>query len=406
MKKKIVAFMLCALTVVPMAACGGKTPKEPQKNIELSRLVNGFENQAGYYSFVEGGNFGAVRQNTEKAFVTEGSASLLLDVNGDFRGGSEKPSLGVALGESGSAVDLKKLKSLTFDMFNQTEEEQTVEISLTVDGVEVGKIEQKLAIGKNSIRYTPETRGLSVSGDLSKGEKINFAFPLAEKGAKARRFYLDNLVLNENIRERAPLAMNLDENEFCSFDKDWQAYINGTEAVGPCADCMCSFAIENDIKYTKNNTGKSLRLTMPTGTPPLSDGWPCLTFLPSLVQKFDWKALMEKSAELVFDVYNPSYKAQLFTFQIWNSPTYAETHFTTNKINTYQKGFTVLHGWNEVRIPIGEIDTNPSYPTESKPLLLSDHVTAVAISYGKFAEADKTFWFDDFRFEIPQAEQD
>ena len=218
MKKKIVAFMLCALTVVPMAACGGKTPKEPQKNIELSRLVNGFETLGGYYSFEANYGFGAVRQNTDAAFVTEGSASLLLDVSGDFRDGSEKPSIGIALSENGSAVDLKKLKSLTFDMFNQTEEEQTVEISLTVDGVEVGKTEQKLAVGKNSIRYAPETRGLSVSGDLTKGESVNITFPLAERGASARRFYMDNLVLNENIRERAPLAMDLDENEFCSFD--------------------------------------------------------------------------------------------------------------------------------------------------------------------------------------------
>ena len=175
MKKKIVAFMLCALTVVPMAACGGKTPKEPQKNIELSRLVNGFETLGGYYSFEANYGFGAVRQNTDAAFVTEGSASLLLDVSGDFRDGSEKPSIGIALSENGSAVDLKKLKSLTFDMFNQTEEEQTVEISLTVDGVEVGKTEQKLAVGKNSIRYAPETRGLSVSGDLTKGESVNMA---------------------------------------------------------------------------------------------------------------------------------------------------------------------------------------------------------------------------------------
>ncbi len=406
MKKKIVAFMLCALTVVPMAACGGKTPKEPQKNIELSRLVNGFETLGGYYSFEANYGFGAVRQNTDAAFVTEGSASLLLDVSGDFRDGSEKPSIGIALSENGSAVDLKKLKSLTFDMFNQTEEEQTVEISLTVDGVEVGKTEQKLAVGKNSIRYAPETRGLSVSGDLTKGESVNITFPLAERGASARRFYMDNLVLNENIRERAPLAMDLDENEFCSFDKDWQAYINGTEAVGPCADCMCTFSIENDIKYCKDNTGKSLKVVMPTGTPPLSDGWPCLTFLPSLVQKFDWKALKESNAEIVFDVYNPLYKAQSFTFQLWNSPTYAETHFPTNKVGTWQTSFTAGHGWTQVRIPLGDIDRESEEKPESKPLLLSDHVTAAAISYGKFAEADKTFWFDDFRFEIPQAEQD
>ena len=41
---------------------------------------------------------------------------------------------------------------------------------------------------------------------------------------------------------------------------------------------------------------------------------------------------------------------------------------------------------------------------ESKPLPLSEHVAAMAISYYKFAEADKTVWFDNFRFESTQAE--
>ena len=88
MRKRIVAMMLCALTAMPMAACGNKTNEEQPKNIELSRLVNGFEKQEGYYSFAESGSFGAVRQNVDAAFVTEGDASLLLDVHGDFRSGS------------------------------------------------------------------------------------------------------------------------------------------------------------------------------------------------------------------------------------------------------------------------------------------------------------------------------
>ena len=404
MKKKIVALMLCALAVVPLAACGNQTNEEEQ-DVVLSRLVNGFEKQEGYYSFVAGGEFGAVRQNTDEAFVTEGGASLLLDVCGDFRSGSEQPSIGIALDESGETVDLKKLKSFTFDLFNQTEEEQTVEISLTVDGTEVGKTKQKLAVGKNEVRYAPETRGLSVSGDLTKGERINFTFPLAERDEDARRFYMDNLVLNENIVERKPLAMDLDENEFCSFDKDWQGYVNGTCPVGPCTDCMCSFSIENDVKYCKNNTGKSLKLVMPTGTPPLADGWPCLTFLPSLVQKFDWKALKESNAELVFDVYNPSYKPQSFSFQLWNAPTHAESYFPTNQIGSWGKDFTAVHGWNEIHIPLGNIDRESEEKPESKPLPLSEHVTAAAISYAKFADSDKTVWFDNFRFVNTQTEE-
>lgn len=401
MKKQIVALSLCAMAVIPLAACSNNKSEEQSQDIVLSRLVNGFEKQEGYYSFVQSGSFGAIRQNTEAAFITEGKSSLLLDVQGDYRPGSEQPSISISLSENGESVDLKKLKSLTFDIFNQTETEQNVSISLTVDGIELGKIEQKLSTGKNEVRYAPETRGLSVSGDLTKGEAINITFPLAERGADARRFYLDNLMLNENIIERKPIVMNLDENEFCSFDKDWQAYVNGTCAVGPSTDCMCSFSIENDIKYCKNYTGKSLKLVMPTGTPPLADGWPCLTFLPSLVQKFDWKALKESNAELVFDVYNPSYKAQPFTLQLWNAPTHSESHFPTNKIGTWQMSFTAEHGWNEIHIPLGDIDRESEEKPESKPLPLSEHVQAVAISYGKFAEADKTVWFDNFRFVKP-----
>lgn len=403
--KKTVTILLCLLFIFTAAACNDDTAETTQPATpSLSRVVNGFEDGDSVYKVDAGGSFGALKQNKDASFVTEGEASLMLDVYGDFRSGTANPSVSINLDESGKTVDLKKLKSFTFDMFNQTEQEQTVEISLIVDGTEVEKTEQKLAIGKNAVRYSPDVRGLSVSGDLSKGEQITISFPRRNRDEEARRFYIDNLTLNENILESKPIVMNLDENEFCSFDKDWQAYINGTCPVGPSADCICSVEIESDVKYCKNNTGKSLKVTMPTGTAPLSDGWSFFTFLPSLVQKFNWKEIKESGTALVFDVYNPSYKEQVFILEIWNESNHSKSYATNNQVGNYSTNFTVRHGWNEVRLTFEDIDRATVNNPETKPLPLSEHVSVAAIGYSKFADPEKTMWFDNFRFEKPEAE--
>lgn len=402
MRKKILAGVLAIACVFSVAACGGKTAENPTEEYKLTQVVNSFEDLDSYYSIATDGMFGTVSRNANADFVTEGEASLMLDVHGNAQVTSDKLCLSMGLTETGENLDMKKFKSLTFDIFNQTESKQTVEIAITVDGVRVGHTKTELETGKNTVRYAPDITGLRAACDFSKGETLDVTFARPAFGEDTNRFYIDNLTYNETIKEPAPLEMTLDKNEFCSFDKDWQAYVNGTEAVGPSADCLPTLAVNYDLKYCKGNTGRSLKVVCPTGTAPLSNGWPKITFLSALAEKFDWVSLKEKQAELVFDVYNPEYKAQSFEFSIWNEPTYSASNFATNTRPNYNMAFMAYHGWTEVRVPLKDIDNGVS---ETKQDLLSEHVRAVAIGYSKFADPDKTFYFDDFRFEIPAPEQ-
>ena len=62
----------------------------------------------------------------------------------------------------------------------------------------------------------------------------------------------------------------------------------------------------------------------------------------------------------------------------------------------YGKSFTANRGWTEVRIPLKDLDNKVS---EIKPDKLSENVDSLGITYGKFAGADKTLYFDNFRIE-------
>lgn len=395
MKRKISLYLICLLLVCSFAACSKDNTIENTEN-SYSQLLNGFEDLQSYYDFTVNDSFGAICKNTNKAFVTEGDASLMLDVHGDFRSVGEEPSISIALSNAGE-VDLSRFKSLAFDMFNAQQQDIEIKLSLTIDGATVGEHNYMLKPGKNSVLYAPDVKYVAVICDLKKGEKLNIAFPaVRDPNQESKKYYLDNLVYNKTILEHKTLEIELDENEFCSFDKEYQAYVTGTWAVGPTnSECLPTLSINTDLKYCKNNTGKSLKMYMPTGNAPLDNGTPSVTFATALCKKIDWVKLKEENYYLVFDFYNSGAVLE-GNVEFRSHVSHAEGHSPLNKVPTYSVAFTAKTGWNEIRVPLGAIDDNVSV---SKPEPLSENVGTVAVHYRKFAGNPRIGYLDNFRFE-------
>ncbi len=362
---------------------GGKT----ETQTSLVQLISSFENKDEYYKFGASSRFGKLSQNIDKSYVTEGEASLKIEAYGDYSAGGTPPTAKLALSAEGYA-DLSKFKSVTFDIFNVAETSQEIRVSLTIDGFSAKEQTFSLQTGKNSVTYSPVVKYLSVASDLSKGETLNITFPAADKTDQTPKvFYLDNVRLNSHFKAFEPVKMTLDEGEFCSFDKEYQEYVVTSIGVGPCTGCLPELTVNADPAYTKNGQGKSLKAVLPTGTAPLGDGWPGIYFISPFLEKIDFAAYAKAEKELVFDVYNTS-GSYNFAVEIWGK----NRKTTAN----YGKSFTANRGWTEVRIPLKDLDNKV---TEIKPDKLSENVDSLAITYGKFAGADKTLYFDNFRIE-------
>ncbi len=405
MKKKIIAIILGAITAISMTACK-KNNDDALTEESFTNIVNSFENINDYYKInVQNGWDGLIDINKNADYVTHGNASLYMEVGGKTGAGASAPALLLNLSENGENVDLSKLRSVTLDMFNETDKEQTVKLSIGIGKTVSESTAVKVPVGKNKVTYTPNVKGLSFGNDLKEGKTLRMEFSVPQEGEPRRKFYIDALTVNENFVEHTPIVADLDENEFCSFEKDFQQYVNKPWAVGPAEDCLPTMSINKDPKYCHGDGKKSLRAYCPAQAVPLFNAVPQITFISGLMKQFDWRELVEKKASLNFWIYNPYDAPMKFGFNFWNSESHAEAFFPLNDIGNFGAGeATVKKGWTEISLPLENMDrdyVNDENHVRYKHSFL-DNVNAFAIGYNAFGGEAREYYFDDFRFVFPQ----
>ena len=391
--KKIKFLFLAALFTVTAICSNAGAVREVTADtaISLNETISSFETLEEYYTFRFGNRFGKVDVNTDKTYVTNGDASMKMEVWGQVhKKGVEGPIMKVALSPNGT-VDISRLKSFTFDLFNQTGKTSAVEVAIQIDGTVSEYQKITLANGKNSITAKFDTVGLAVGFDLTKAEYLVFRFAIAPSYEEATEqiYYLDNLQMNMSLVAPDPLEIILDEGEFCSFDKPYQKYVVTVGGVGPTTGCQPLLSINKDAEYCKDAKGKSLRVELPTGIAPLNDGWPYWTFIEALKDEIDWTQLCNSGKKLVFDVYNTGSNFR-FGFEVWSS---------SKKAKGWSIGFDVVPGWSKIEIDLSCLNDNQTDAEGEYPEPLTENISEMVFSYSKFSGEAKVFYFDNFRFE-------
>lgn len=389
--KKWKFLALAGLLTATSVCAGNSVAVVTAETQPLTETISSFETVEEYYTFRYDNRFGKVNVNTDKAYITDGDASMQLEVWGQVqKKGVEGPIMKIALEKNGTA-DVSRLKNFTFDLFNQTGGDASVEVALQIDGTISDYEKVALTSGKNEVTVAFDTVGLAVGFDLTKAEYLVLRFPVAPsyETAKDQIYYLDNLKIHRNLVAPAPLKIELDEGEFCSFDKAYQKYVVTAGGVGPTTGCQPILSINKDLEYCKDSTGKSLRVELPTGIAPLEDGWPYWTFIDALQDKFDWTELSKSGKKLVFDVYNTGSPFN-FGFEVFSS---------SSKARSWSTAVTALSGWTRVEIDLSKLNSNQTDEDGDYPEPLTENVDKVVFSYSKFAGEAKVFYFDNFRLE-------
>lgn len=388
MVKKIIALLACAF-LLPAAGCApadGDGNGGTEGTVSMYRQVSGFETTEEFFPMDFENRFGQIRLNTDKSYVTEGSASAKLEVWGDFRDSTADPYMIVNL--EGEETDLRRLRAVEFDLFNQSGADCEIGVALKADGFTTEYQYVSVKQGKNEISVSFDLVGVALAADLTAGEGVLLQFPKAAdfEDAKTNLFYLDNMGFSLSLKEPTPLSIELDENEFCSFDKEYQKYMTVVGGVGPTDGCQPVLSINEDLNYVSGQSGKSLKVVLPTGLPPINDGWPYFTFVGSLFEAVDFAKYAEEGYSLAFDVYNTGAD---FNFGLEVQPA----------DSTVSKGYSVPvtcpKGWSTHTFDLSAWNSNV---TEERPVKLTDNVKEFWLSYSKFATADKVFYFDNFRF--------
>ncbi len=387
MKNRFLITMLSGVLAAG-AVCALPASTTVQGNAEgisTYEAVSGFESLDEFYTMKFANRFGEVRLNDDTQFISEGQASAKLEVWGYINKNAANPVMTVPLtGEN--QKNLKRLRSVTFDLFNQTGEACEISVALQVDGFTTEYQTVSVNAGKNEVEVAFDMVGVALAADLTKGEAVLIEFPQAKDYASAQTnvFYVDNLGLSMSLKEPDPMTIVLDENEFCSFDKDYQKYMIAVGGVGPTIGSQPILSINEDLNYVSGGTGKSLKVVLPTGLPPINDGWPYFTFIDALFEEVDFARYADEGYSFCFDVYNTG-AAFNFGFEI---------HARNTQSNNYSVAFTCEKGWNSFSFRLSDWNN----VTEEKPVKLTDNLNDFFISYGKFATSEKTFYFDNFRF--------
>ena len=267
MRKKIFAIATSILAIgtsflgTSCDAFVDNTPtEEPKETNPFVQTLNDFETLSDLYcNDYDAGQsllyFGRVNLNKEEKYVTSGKSSICLDVHGTYAAGGQPTVAAFKFAKDGKYIDFSRLKKMTFDFFNETGEEQVIGVALGFDGKKSNYQYMTVKTGLNKIEFLPDLLGLSIAGDLTKGESllVDFAKPDMVIGeAPFYRYYMDNLQMEYAIKSISGIDIVVDENaetgvtEFTSFEKYYQQYIVEPYAFGPSYTSLPTLTINSN----------------------------------------------------------------------------------------------------------------------------------------------------------------
>ena len=200
-------------------------------------LVSDFENYDEINKFTFEWYFGSASINTDPQYVTSGNASMKVT--------DTKKTAQVTIPLSGQFAtvdysDTSKLESVELDLYNASEEPYEMTIKLLYKDGMVSSKKQEIVLEPNqwtNYVWQVDLKSISVNAEVTEasGFVINF-----EKNSE-KTVYVDRLQFNYSEENLPVYEVTLDENELCSFEKEYQEYALYSGVYGTTTDFSPSF---------------------------------------------------------------------------------------------------------------------------------------------------------------------
>lgn len=382
MKKTLKKFLsatfattLCLSACASFVACNssvqGGTPmadKTPQGYV--SSTLFSFESVAELETFGSFGELGKIALNQDKNYVTDGSASLKVEVHGGRAVGMPyigdwKPCLMLYTIENGFTEHLKdysRTKCFAVDVFNASDRDTSISLFLDPESGAFSSIylkEQVALKGKKTtlVFETNLERNANCGIGALKDIQINFT-PVVE-GQTPLTLYLDNFRAvdyadeNYEVPQAAMPTVNEAEGEICYFESEY--FVNNlglrhTELAVIPPNMFPKLSVNTDEFFVSE--GKtSMRISRPS-TVASTKEWRCgayVDFPSRYVSSIHFEKYDKNTTSIRMDVYNDYDYAFDFVLQFVDKIGYVE-HVLTLKPNS----------WNEVEIPMNKVTEGTS----------------------------------------------
>lgn len=404
--KRLIGCIVAVCFVFGVCAC--KASDEVPESKAHTTVVCDFESREEVRKLTFVNYFGKNSINDDMKYVKSGSHSIKLQPMGYGSGSPEngKPGIDANLqwlnGPDDKFTDFSRVEFVLFDVYNDTDVLETVSVALidknsqrTEDAV--FDLSPK-AWTRVAYRINPE---LALTFDLSNIKTVELLFEPCRFDETAPVLYMDRLALRYAENEHPPVDIELDEDELCSFDKDYQAYAVSTSIMGGggSREWVPRVSINTKAEFCKDGKGNSLEVYMPHGNA-IDASWPLFMLSERLMTAVDFtKYGMED--EIVFNSYNPGKKAFSITAYVGYS----------QGVSAVQNVECVPGQWCETRIRIGNIANiiQVGKDPDSGEILYGEDTSVLTdmnyfmFVWGEFpgtsAEDDRILFIDDIRIE-------
>ncbi len=375
--KKWIAICLAAVSVCFTGCQRGRT-----QEIQTNPLLQGFETMEDYLLFDYDGKYGSnstyfgdITANKDAQYITEGTGSMRYEV-ADMESYPDQYMASTFLvptknGETDYS-DFRKVKSISVDVYNDTDTD--VDLSVCPANI-LGKtwaLQQRSlmtytnyvlpAKSWTKVTYTVDRAFIDMVLDVQSIGWIAFRF-----GGVNAVVYLDNLRVQTTTDPYIAPEFLLDENEVCSFDKEYQQIV-----AFPYKNTDVKLQIELNTDRQYSVSGNSLKVTIPANDK--KSDYIIMKLSDKLMSAVNLGSY-DKNAKFAFDV------KKMYDKEQWIIPLFKNTYWGTQ---TQINGVNIPAGqdWWTFEVAIENIGSSPD---------------ALELWFPIAGTTDRVLYFDNFR---------
>ncbi len=423
MKRKILLTLISLVCVMCFAlgfgcSCNddeGEGENSPAQSNVIT-LVDFETWETGLQHIRTGQYFGALRENSDLTYVKSGKKSLQIHPLGGFRGGASPIFFISTVSElcEFDYSDFSAADKITFEFYNAEEKDVPVAVGLIttlngVDSFQKTSIEyQNLKTGWNTITYEVNVSALAINTDVKNIQGIYVAFENAQSmyEENAPNIYMDDVIIyKKDVASEIQDLVVLDKNEYINFEKDWQKYVVGIRntSFAPVIEIgdASGYTVGEDGNYTLDQTPNSkvsgekvLKVLAKTGLNNAAS-YPGIEFAPALMQRSVFGSMKEED-----------YGRITFTFDVYNNSSVKSrlgiSFYTNDNRNRKEYGMDLEpYSWATFSVLMKDLYFDFMEDNKNSTKLFTDP-GVLGIYWAEFTDADREFFFDNFRYEVEE----
>lgn len=416
------------LSVATFTACEKQPEEQAQeipKNVLTTCVLNDFSDMTDLYQVILKNSFGSANLNTQAEYVKTGGASAKLTVVDSTS--ADLPTLKQRLSSEllgYDYTDFTKAKRLKLSMYNPAAEEVTCHLNLEFTKGKTARTTYSLKNGWNDLTYEVDRSALSASFPLDETMYLVCSF---ERKSQPYTVYLDSILLTQTHADIEAIEYTLDENEICSFDKNYQgAVMSFATDFAAKISLIADYGLTADPERTVS--GSAFYVKIAKGD--LSGGYRNFTYM-NFQQEYrnliEWSGITAEDT-IEWDVYCDgaaySLTARFYTKTGWlskyESPVYDEngdpvmvesvdengnpvTVQKTEVKDIYQGGALKANAWTHFKINVSELEAAAKYlgwldPEDESCDEIGDVIDRMWFAWGEFTDVDeRTLYFDEIK---------